>query len=70
MNVLPEVIEVLRQSVRKAGHDLKALATLIPADQDFSLRISDLAELNPYAVDVRYADNRRACFSGPSVSRT
>src|SRR5258708_29672421 len=38
-------------------HDLKALAALIPADHGFSLRITELVELNPYAVDVRYADD-------------
>lgn len=106
MNVPPEVIEVLRQWVRKAEHDLeaanrimaieegcpfdtvcfhcqqaaekylkclltylgiqaprthdlKALAALIPADQGISLRITELVELNPYAVDVRYADDWR-----------
>lgn len=106
MNVPPEVIEVLRQWVRKAEHDLeaasrimaieegcpfdtvcfhcqqaaekylkclltclgiqaprthdlKALAALVPADQGFSLRITELVELNPYAVDVRYADDWR-----------
>jgi HEPN domain-containing protein len=40
-------------------HDLKTLAALIPADHDFPLRITELVELNPYAVDVRYADDWR-----------
>jgi HEPN domain-containing protein len=104
MNVRPEVVEVLRQWVRKAEHDLeaasriiaveegcpfdtvcfhchqaaekymkclltclgiqaprthdlKALAALIPLTQAFPLRIEDLVLLNPYAVDVRYADD-------------
>jgi HEPN domain-containing protein len=38
-------------------HDLKALAVLIPLEQRFPLRVEDLLELNPYAVDVRYADD-------------
>jgi HEPN domain-containing protein len=104
MSVPPEVIEVLRQWIRKAEHDLdaarrimaieegcpfdtvcfhcqqaaekylkclltyqgiqaprthdlKALASLIPAEQRLPLRIEDLVELNPYAVDIRYADD-------------
>ena len=32
---------------------------LIPVHQGFSLRAADLVELNPYAVDVRYADDWR-----------
>jgi HEPN domain-containing protein len=40
-------------------HDLKALAALIPLDHGFPLRVEDLVELNPYAVDVRYADDWR-----------
>jgi HEPN domain-containing protein len=106
MNVPPEVVEVLRQWVRKAEHDLeaasrimaidegdpfdtvcfhgqqaadnylkclltylgiqaprthdlKALAALIPLEQRFPVRVEDLVELNPYAVDVRYADDWR-----------
>ena len=86
MNVPPEVVEVLRQWVRKAEHDLeaasrimaieegcpfdtgiqaprthdlKALAVLIPLEQCFPVRVEDLAELNPYAVNVRYADDWR-----------
>jgi HEPN domain-containing protein len=106
MNAPPEVIEILRQWIRKAEHDLeaanrimsveegcpfdtvcfhcqqaaekylkclltylsiqapqthdlKALAALIPLEQRFSLRVEDLVELNPYAVDVRYADDWR-----------
>ena len=106
MNVPPEVVEVLRQWVRKAEHDLEAasrimaieegcpfdtvcfhcqqaaekylkclltylgiqaprthdlqaLAVLIPVEQRFPLRVEDLAELNPYAVNVRYADDWR-----------
>src|SRR5271157_2478823 len=104
MNVPPEVVEVLRQWVGKAEHDLeaagrimaieegcpfdavcfhcqqaaekylkclltylgiqaprthdlKALAALIPPEQSFPLRVEELAELNPYAVAVRYADD-------------
>jgi HEPN domain-containing protein len=106
MNAPPEVVEVLRQWVRKAEHDLeaagrimaieegcpfdtvcfhcqqaaerylkclitylaiqaprihdlKALAALIPSEQRFPLSVADLVELNPYAVDVRYADDWR-----------
>ena len=106
MNVPPEVIEVLRQWVRKAEHDLEAakrivateegcpfdtvcfhcqqaaekylkclltclgiqasrthdlqaLAVLIPLEHRFAVRVEDLAELNPYAVNVRYADDWR-----------
>jgi HEPN domain-containing protein len=106
MNVPPEVVEVLRQWVRKAEHDLdaasrimaieegcpfdtvcfhcqqaaekylkclltylgiqaprthdlKALAALIPLERRFPVRVEDLAGLNPYAVDVRYADDWR-----------
>ena len=106
MSARPEVIEVLRQWVRKAEHDLeaanrimaieegcpfdtvcfhcqqaaekylkclltslgiqtprthdlKALAALVPAEQSLSLRMEDIVELNPYAVDVRYADDWR-----------
>ena len=40
-------------------HDLKALAALIPPEQKLPLRVEDLVELNPYAVDVRYADDWR-----------
>jgi HEPN domain-containing protein len=40
-------------------HDLKALMALIPLQQRFPLRAEDLAELTPYAVDVRYADDWR-----------
>jgi HEPN domain-containing protein len=100
MNAPPEVVEVLRQWVRKAEHDLEAasrimaieegcpfdtvcfhcqqaaekylkclltylgiqasrthdlqaLALLIPVKQGFPIRAEDLAELNPYAVNVR-----------------
>ena len=40
-------------------HDLKALAALIPLGQRFPVRVEDLAGLNPYAIDVRYADDWR-----------
>lgn len=40
-------------------HDLKALFALVPAEQQLSLRIEDIVELNPCAVDVRYADDWR-----------
>jgi HEPN domain-containing protein len=106
MNVPPEVVEVLRQWVRKAEHDieaanrimaiedgcpfdtvcfhcqqaaekylkglltylgiqaprthdLKALAALTPLEQRFPIPVEDLAQLNPYAVDLRYADDWR-----------
>ena len=106
MNVPPEVVEVLRQWVRKAEHDLEAasrimaieegcpfdtvcfhcqqaaekylkclltylgiqaprthnliaLAALLPLEQRFPVPVEDLAELNPYSVDVRYADDWR-----------
>lgn len=38
-------------------HDLQALAALIPLEQRFPVRAEELAELNPYAVNVRYADD-------------
>jgi HEPN domain-containing protein len=100
MNAPPEVVEVLRQWVRKAEHDLEAarriiaieegcpfdtvcfhcqqaaekylkclltyagiqaprthdlhaLAALIPLEQCFPVRVEDLAELNPYAINVQ-----------------
>ena len=106
MSVPPEVVEILRQWVRKAEHDieaasrimavkegcpfdtvcfhcqqaaekylkclltyldiqaprthdLKALAVLIPFDSPLPVRVEDLVELNPYAIDVRYADDWR-----------
>jgi HEPN domain-containing protein len=40
-------------------HDLQALALLIPVERSFPVRVEDLAELNPYAVNVRYADDWR-----------
>ena len=40
-------------------HDLKALAALISLEQRFPVLVEDLAELNPYAVNVRYADDWR-----------
>ena len=40
-------------------HDLKALATLIPAEAGFPVQLEELVELNPYAVNVRYADDWR-----------
>ncbi|MFN0104259.1 MAG: HEPN domain-containing protein [Bryobacteraceae bacterium] len=106
MNVRPEVVEILRQWVRKAEHDLEAarrivaieegcpfdtvcfhcrqvaekylkclltylgiqaprthdlpaLAALIPLERCLAVRVEDLAELNPYGVNVRYADDWR-----------
>jgi HEPN domain-containing protein len=41
------------------SHDLRALAALLPAEIRFPLRPEELAELNPYAVNVRYADDWR-----------
>jgi len=40
-------------------HDLKALVLLVPAENRLALRIEDVVELNPYSVDVRYADDWR-----------
>ncbi len=106
MSALPEVVEVLRQWVRKAEHDLeaarrimaieegcpydtvcfhcqqaiekylKALLTLsgvsalrthdlekllamLPPDLRMSVPASSLVSINPYAVDIRYADDWR-----------
>jgi HEPN domain-containing protein len=106
MNARPEVVEILRQWVRKAEHDLeaanrimaieegcpfdmvcfhcqqaaekylkclltflgiqkprthdlKAIVSLLPAESRLSLRTEHLVELNPYSVDVRYADDWR-----------
>jgi HEPN domain-containing protein len=102
MSVPPETIEILRQWVEKAEHDLEAarrimiveegcpydtacfhcqpaaekylkalltllgiqaprshdlekLARLLPAGHAIAVSVSDLAALNPYAVEVRYA---------------
>jgi HEPN domain-containing protein len=104
MSARPEVVEILRQWVRKAEndieaanrimaieegcpfdmvcfhcqqaaekylkclltylgiqtprtHDLKALVSLLPVEHLLCLRTEDLVELNPYSVDVRYADD-------------
>jgi HEPN domain-containing protein len=106
MSVPPEVLEVLRQWVRKAEHDLEAarrimaveagcpydaacfhcqqavekyvkalltlagiqaprthdlvkLAALLPSGRSLSVPLADMAGMNPYAVDVRYADDWR-----------
>ena len=106
MNVQPETLEMLRQWVRKAEHDLEAarrimavdegcpydtacfhcqqavekylkalltllgiqapythdlekLVALVPAERHLSLPVTDLVAMNPYAVDVRYADDWR-----------
>lgn len=40
-------------------YDLKAIAALVPSELTFPLTIEELAELNPYAVSVRYADKWR-----------
>ena len=40
-------------------HELKALAALVPLDRCFPVPVEDLAELNPYAVNIRYADDWR-----------
>ena len=34
-------------------------AGLVPAESRLSVRTEDIVELNPYAVDVRYADDWR-----------
>ena len=39
------------------SHDLIAIAALIPLESQFPVRPEELAELNPYAVNVRYADD-------------
>ena len=59
MNVRPETLEILRQWVRKAEHDLEKLAALVPAEKQLSLSVTDLVAMNPYAVDVRYGDDWR-----------
>ncbi len=106
MSALPEVVEILRQWVRKAEHDLEAarriiaveegcpfdtacfhcqqavekylkalltlpgipaprthdleqLLALLPPDNQLSIPTSTLVAMNPYAVDVRYADDWR-----------
>jgi HEPN domain-containing protein len=40
-------------------HDLRALAILIPSEDRTSLNVDKLADLNSYAVEVRYADDWR-----------
>ncbi|MBA3976262.1 MAG: DNA-binding protein [Candidatus Solibacter sp.] len=106
MSVPPELVEILRQWVRKAEHDLEAvrrilaveqgcpfdvacfhcqqavekyikavltmesipaprthdleqLAALLPKDKQLSVPLPTLAAMNPYAVEVRYADDWR-----------
>ena len=106
MSVPPEVLEVLRQWVRKAEHDMEAarrimaveagcpydaacfhcqqavekyvkalltllgiqaprthdlekLAALLPSGRRLSVPLADMAGMNPYAVDARYADDWR-----------
>jgi HEPN domain-containing protein len=41
------------------AHDLNALCSLLPPEQRASLPSVELAILNPYAVEVRYADDWR-----------
>jgi HEPN domain-containing protein len=106
MNAPPEVVEVLRQWVRKAEndleavrrimvveegcpcdtacfhcqqaiekylkalltlagvpalhtHDLEKLLALLPLDLQLSVPVTSLVAINPYAVQVRYADDWR-----------
>ena len=106
MNVPPEVVEILRQWVRKAEHaieaanrimaieegcpfdtvcfhcrqaaekylkclltslniqaprthNLRTFAALIPLELHFPVRVEDLVEMNPYAIDIRYTDDWR-----------
>ena len=40
-------------------HDLETLAALIPLEQCFPMRVKDLTEMNPYAIDIRYTDDWR-----------
>lgn len=37
------------------SHDLEKLAYLLPAGHTITVSVSELAALNPYAVEVRYA---------------
>jgi HEPN domain-containing protein len=41
------------------SHDLTVLASLLPAEIAFPVPAEDLAELNPYAVAIRYVDDWR-----------
>ena len=59
MNAPREVVEVVRQWVRKAEHDLEELAALLPPGRALSVPLSELVGMTPYAVDVRYADDWR-----------
>jgi HEPN domain-containing protein len=45
-------------------HDVRALALLIPPEARLALNVEALVELNPYAVDVRYADDWREPRAG------
>jgi hypothetical protein len=59
MNAPREVVEVVRQWVRKAEHDLEELAALLPPGRALSVPLSELVGMAPYAVDVRYANDWR-----------
>ncbi|MEK7409399.1 MAG: HEPN domain-containing protein [Acidobacteriota bacterium] len=40
-------------------HDLDKLAALVPTERQLSLSVTTLVAMNPYAVDIRYADDWR-----------
>lgn len=40
-------------------HDLEKLAALLPSERRLSVPLADLVGMNPYAVDMRYADDWR-----------
>ena len=41
-------------------HDVQQLAELLPAEKRLAVTAGELGAMNPYAVDVRYADDWRA----------
>ena len=45
----------LREISAPRTHDLRALGLLLPEDATLPVTFAELAELNPYAVQVRYA---------------
>jgi HEPN domain-containing protein len=40
-------------------HDIEKVAALLPADKQLSVPMAALVAMNPYAVDIRYADDWR-----------
>jgi hypothetical protein len=47
-------LQIVRQWVRLADHDLVRLVSQLPAKDRITVSIEDLAHLTPYAVNSRY----------------